>query len=191
MKKYFLTIIILLLHFHCYCQDWTEEQLSKANTIAAINVLSNEEKNAIIYINLARLFPRDFVKIELEDVSDLGIENPSYTRSLIALLNTTKATEPLYFDNSLYEYAKCFAKESGDRGTVGHNRKNCKKGFNAECCSYGVNAGWDIALQWLIDDNVPELGHRKICLDKSLTKIAICIHTHKKYGVCAVADMGR
>ncbi|MFT3908356.1 MAG: CAP domain-containing protein [Ferruginibacter sp.] len=191
MKRLAFVIIVSLIHISCFSQDWTDDQLTKANTAADITIISEDEKEAIMYINLARLFPQDFAKIELEDVSDLGVNNPAYTRSLVKQLNAATPVEPLYFDNTLYDVAKCFAKESGTKGTVGHKRKNCPKGYNAECCSYGMKAGWDIALQWLIDDGVKDLGHRVICLDKTYTKIGLSIHPHKKYGTCAIADIAR
>lgn len=181
----------LLLSFHGFSQDWTDEQLDKAATAADIGSLSEDEQNAIMYINLARMYPKDFVRIELDDISGLQVKNPSYLKSLKKELNAMEAMEPLNFDSTVYEYAKCFAKESGSKGTVGHTRKKCPKDLYSECCSYGVKAGWDIALQWLIDDGVPSLGHRKNCLEKGIFKIGLSIQYHKKYGVCAVADFGR
>ncbi|MEO7523834.1 MAG: CAP domain-containing protein [Ferruginibacter sp.] len=191
MKKIPLSLFILFVHITGFSQDWSEDQLTKANTAADIQFLSADEQEAIMYVNLARLFPQDFVNIELEDVADLDVANPAYTRSLIARLNKALPVSPLYFDQTLYDIAKCFAKESGKKGTVGHTRKNCPKGYAAECCSYGMKAGWDIALQWLIDDGVKGNGHRVICLDESYTKIGLSTYPHKKYGICAVADFGR
>lgn len=192
MKKIIFLFFIVIRSLAGFAQDWTDEQLDKANTAVDVSILTADEKEAIMYINLARLYPKEFVQIELEDVSDLYIENPAYTRSLIADLNAATPVGVLYFDNSLYELAKCFAKESGDKGTVGHKRKKCRSdGFAAECCSYGEKTGWDIAFQWLIDDNIKLLAHRKICLDNAYTKIGLKIYKHKKYGVCAVADFGR
>lgn len=171
-----------------YCQDWTAEQLDKAATAIEISILSEEEQNAIMYINLARMYPKDFVRIELDDLSDFKIKDPAYLNSLKKELNTMDAVGALYFDNTVYEYARCFAKESGGKGTVGHKRKRCPKDLYAECCSYGVKAGWDIALQWLIDDGISNLGHRKLCLEKGFTKIGLSIQPHKKYTVCAVGN---
>lgn len=178
----------ILLPLFSFCQDWTDEQLDKASTASEINILSEDEKAAIMYINLARMYPKDFVLIELDGLTDFPIKNPSYLNSLKKELNDMPAREPLYFDNKVYDYAKCFAKESGERGYVGHTRKKCAKSFYPECCSYGMKAGWDIALQWLIDDGVSNLGHRKNCLEKGFNKIGLSIQYHKKYQVCAVAD---
>ena len=191
MKKTIFLFIILIPHISCFSQEWSAAQLEKANTAADVAGLSADEQTAIMYINLARLFPKDFVEIELADDADLNRESPANTNSLIATLNQGNTAPALYFDMALYESARCFAKESGDKGTVGHKRKSCTKNYEGECCSYGEKAGWDIALQWLIDDNQAGLGHRKICLSTTYTKIGLSVHTHKKYGVCAVADFGQ
>lgn len=188
LKKIVTLCYFLVASLCSYCQDWTDEQLSSAATAADINWLTEDEQNAIMYINLARMYPKDFVRIELEDASELDVKNLSYLNSLKRELNSMLPAGAVNFDNTAYEYARCFAKESGQRGIIGHKRKTCPRLSYAECCSYGVRAGWDIALQWLIDEGVPDLGHRKNCLGKNFTKIGLSIQPHKKYAVCAVAD---
>ncbi|MEO8768661.1 MAG: CAP domain-containing protein [Ferruginibacter sp.] len=194
MKKSLIVIIILFFSVPSFCQDWTDEQLGQADTGRDIDQLSEIEKDAIMFINLARLFPIEFVKIELESYTgpegnENSLNNSTYKKSLVTLLNNSKPVGPLSFDNSLYQNAKCFAKESGIKGTVGHKRKNCPANYSAECCSYGMDNGEDIAMQWLIDDKVQTLGHRRNCLNKAYSKIGISTYSHKKYGTCAVADM--
>lgn len=173
-----------------FSQDWTDEQLDNAATASNAGYLTEDEQNAIMYINLARMYPRDFVRIELDNLTDFDVRNLSFLNSLKKELNSMEAEVPLAADEAIYEYAKCFAKESGAMGSVGHKRKRCPKNKYAECCSYGYKAGWDIVFQWLIDDGIAGVGHRKNCLDKNFTKIGLSIQPHKKYSVCAVADFG-
>jgi hypothetical protein len=194
LKKYAVLHLILLLGYISYAQDWTEEQLKNANTAADIEYLTDVEKDAIKYINLARLYPKQFAKIELKDYygpEKYGnyLKGSKYLKSLKSDLETMDAVEALKFDKALYENAKCFAKESGENGTTGHKRIKCPKGNYAECCSYGMNTGKDIALQWLIDHDVPSLGHRINCLNGRYTKIGLSVHTHKVWDWCAVADL--
>lgn len=194
MKKYILVTAILLIGATAFTQEWTKEQINNANTATDIKYLSDVEKDAIMYINLARLYPKEFVKNELKDYygpTKYGnyLKGSKYLKSLIKELEDMEAVNALNFDKELYEYAKCFAKESGEKGIVGHERVKCAKGNFAECCSYGMETGKDIALQWLIDHDVPSLGHRKNCLNGSYTKIGLSVHTHKQYGHCAVADL--
>jgi uncharacterized protein YkwD len=193
-KRTILLFSFLLMLLNVYSQEWTEAQLDSADTGKDINDINEVEKDAILYINLARLYPQQFLKNEVEDYTGTEkygayLKNSSYKKSLMKELKNRKPVNALQFDKSLYEYAKCFAKESGDAGAVTHKRRKCAGGNFAECCSYGMDTGRDIAMQWLIDDKVADLGHRINCLNKDYTSIGISLHSHKKYIYCAVADM--
>ena len=94
----------------------------------------------------------------------------------------------LIYNEELRELAICFALEQGASGYMGHNRKKCAGFYNAECIAYDMETGKDIAMQLLIDHEVPSLGHREACLDRDLTKIGIGFSPHKKASFCAVLD---
>lgn len=193
MRYKLLHLILIFSGIYLNAQTWTKEQLAKANTAQKITYLTTVEKEAIMYINLARLFPKEFAKFETIDYNGdkkYGdyLKNSKYKNSLITTLNTMASVEPLAFDKTLYENAKCFAKESGELGIEGHKRVKCTKGNYAECCSYGMETGKDIALQWLIDDGITSLGHRKNCLEKRFIKIGLSCAKHKKWDTCAVAE---
>jgi hypothetical protein len=195
MKK--LLLILLCVPMIGFGQNsWSSSQIKKASTANHINYLTDIEKEAITYINLARLFPKDFVQNELiyysgpEGYVANYLENSSYKRTLISHLERMKPVKALYFDASLFENAKCFARESGIKGTRGHIRVTCTSmNGRSEVCSYGMYNGRDIAMQWLIDHDVPSLGHRVSCLNSSYNKIGLSVHDHKKYQTCAVAEI--
>ena len=194
MKTTFCSLLILLCCTSINAQTWTETQLKKANTAKDITCLTNVEKESIMYINLCRMYPQEFVKNELlnyfgtEKYGDY-IKNSEYRKSLISFLATMQAIEPLYFDLEIYKNAACFAKEQGIAGTTGHKRIKCAQStYAAECCSYGMDDGKDIAMQLLIDHDVSSLGHRKICLTSRYSKIGVSVNTHSKWGICAVLD---
>jgi hypothetical protein len=194
MKLLIPIITLMLTTGIVNAQTWTNEQLDNANTAKDIEYISNAERDAIMYINLARLYPKDFAKYEVENYygpERFGnyLENSPYRKSLISTLNTMTPVKALQFDQTLYEYAKCFAKEQGEEGSTGHVRKTCADGNFAECCSYGMETGKDIALQWLIDHDVTSLGHRENCLNNEYTKIGLSCYTHAEYDFCCVADM--
>jgi uncharacterized protein YkwD len=187
-------IVLVLLSVTSFSQGWSADQLKQANTAIDVSVISSIEKQAIEYINLARLFPKDFIKYELKDYQDPyqgdSIKYAAEKNSLADDLRGRHAIKPLTFDKGLYESAKCFAEEQGASGAVGHSRKKCPKLEEAygECCSYGMETGKDIAMQWLVDLGVPSHGHRMICLDEQFSAIGLSEHAHKKYSFCAVAD---
>jgi len=193
MKKIILLSILYLIHFIGRSQGWTSEELQKANTAVNITSITNEEKEVIKYLNLARLFPQKFAILEVKDYLGSAkygeyLKTSTYKQSLLTELQYRNPVEPAFFDESMYLLATCFAKESGEVGIVGHNRISCQDGFNGECCSYGEENGKDIVLQLLIDHNVPNLGHRKICLDESYDKVGASIKPHKVHGICCVID---
>ena len=186
-------LFIFISPQYFFSQAWSEQELAKANTCILIDELSEIEKDAILYINLARLFPLKFAKIEV--LHYLGpekfgayLEDSPYKESLLSDLKTTKPMNALIFDEKLRELAICFALEQGASGYMGHDRKKCGGFYNAECISYDMETGKDIALQLLVDHEVPSLGHRQACLDSELTKVGIGFSTHKKASFCAVLD---
>ncbi|HAI76445.1 MAG TPA: hypothetical protein DCM08_09365 [Microscillaceae bacterium] len=188
------TTLFYIAFFTLFCQQtlaqsWTAQQLAQANTCQNVAQLSSIEKEAIMYINLARLYPKDFLKIEVQKVLPKYGDKSEYEESLIEELSTRSPVGALVFDEAMYELAKCFAIESGEKGIIGHDRIQCKDDFLGECCTYGRDTGIDICLSWLIDENVPSLGHRKICLSDGYSKIGLSYHPkHSKYGNCTVAD---
>jgi hypothetical protein len=196
MKKTFLFTLLFCSQFLAISQNWTSEELQKANTAVNISSISSEEKEVIKYLNLARQYPQKFALVEVKDY--LGplkygdyLKTSAYKQSLLVELQNRTPVGLLFFDESMFLLADCFAKESGEAGLVGHNRVSCSNGFEGECCSYGHNEGRDIAISLLIDHDVPSLGHRKICLDESYNKVGASIKPHKTYGSCCVVDFKR
>lgn len=192
-----LVIINLLCCLDAYSQingEWSKVELEKATTVEGISYLNQIEKEAVIVLNLARMYPRRFIELELKDFNGTlkygdYIKGSKYKKSLIKNMKKMEPMKPLTPDSIMYENAKCFAIESGKRGIKGHSRKTCEKLNFGECCSYGMETGKEIILQLLIDHDVPSLGHRKLCLNPSYTKIGVGESTHKKWGTCCVLEL--
>lgn len=197
MKKIissFCVLLFLIQFSNAVAQNWTSNQIERANTAKNVAYLTNVEKECILYINLCRLYPQDFLNNEV--VNYFGtkrygdyLKNSSYRNSLIDFLSVMEPVNALYFDVEAYKNAKCFAIEQGEAGTTGHKRINCIHGNYAECCSYGMDTAKDIVLQLLIDHDVPSLGHRKNCLNKEYSNIGASVQKHLKWGSSAVIDM--
>ena len=135
MKNIFL--VLFFVPYIAFGQKWSSTQINKANQGEHVNYLTDIEKETILYINLARLYPKDFVKNELREYSGparyITIEESPYKKSLIKHLESASSIHALYFDESLYLSAKCFAEEQGRLGKTGHDRVNCKENNTAEC----------------------------------------------------------
>lgn len=192
MKKLILFLLILFSNI-VFAQKWTAKQLADANTAKDITFLSKIEKETIMYINLARLYPKDFVKFELADYNALpkyknDLSKSTYKASLIKELNALEPLGALVFDKVPYENAKCLGKEQSKDGKTGHTRTTCKDARYSENISYGMNNGKDVVMQWLIDEDLADLGHRKNCLKHSFTKIGVSEHNHPQFETSSVAD---
>lgn len=192
MKQLFFIVIMLLFASNCFAQQWTVQEFESANTAKNIKAITQEEKEVIRYINLARMYPKKFASIEIKKAIDEELYNESdYTKSLVKTLNSMQPVGAIIFDEPMYQIAKCFAIESGKLGSYGHKRIHCVDGFDAECCSYDCQTGLLVVLQLLIDQGVQSLGHRKICLDDEFAKVGVSIKPHSYYNYCCILDFKR
>ena len=176
---------------------FTAKQIQTANTAEDATYLTEKDKQVIQYLNLARLYPKDFIPfyiayLESED-PEYGFKkyktHNKYYYGLVKDLKKVKKLKALTPDKNLTELAKCWATESGKKGVIGHHRRKCaKNGFSAECCSYlyGEDA-MEHVLNLLIDEDIPDFGHRRIMLSP-YTKLGVGYAPHKKYGNCMVMD---
>jgi uncharacterized protein YkwD len=196
MKKLVLFIFCASNILFSSSQGWLFEELQSANTARDINILTQEEKDVIKYLNLARMYPQKFAELEVRNYYGpqkwgTYLKNSSYRASLLSTLQYKRPVGPLYFDEKMYSLAKCYAIENGSSGLNGHTRYSCPSGYDGECISYGLDKAIDIALQLLIDHDVPSLGHREICMDEEFSKVGLSINPHKKSEYCCVLDFKR
>jgi hypothetical protein len=175
--------------------QWTDTQLDEADTAAGNESLTDEEQDAIMYINLCRLFPKQFAELELSPYKiNEGFPDSykkqfqKFKKTLLKDLDTRQPANALRFDSALQADSKCYAREISMADRKGHTRKDCPESNYAECISFGLVNGKDIAIQWLVDAGVSSLGHRKIVLDPSYRKTGITISNHFKWPGCAVAE---
>ena len=166
-----------------YGQTWTAEELAAANTFETVTDLSAAEKETFQYLNLARMYPAKYAKIELVNED----KTSGNYKSLIKTLNAMVPVSALTFDKKAFESATCFAKEQSVSGEIGHVRKNCKSYFYGECCDYGRNDPVEIIITLLIDKDIASLGHRKILLGK-YTSAGVSIQPHTTYRFNTVLD---
>ena len=99
-----LLLLVFITNFSFVsAQTWTSAQLEKANTAKNSTYLTEVEKETILYINLCRLYPKDFLRNELmnyygtEKYGDY-VRNSTYRESLIKLLGSMQPVNALYFD---------------------------------------------------------------------------------------------
>lgn len=179
---------------------FTKTELKSANTAASVSYLSSDEKEFIQYTNLARTLPLKFANFYvayLKEYDSHGYQKfkrrNKYYYGLFKDLKQCASDnlEAFQPDDVLYDYAQCWAKESGKRGVTGHNRRRCADGNFGECCSYmSTTDPMEHLMLLLIDEDIRSVGHRRALLANRYNKAGVSIQPHKGYGYCLVIDLG-
>jgi hypothetical protein len=178
-----------------FSSEWNDTKYLKCNTASGATYMSGKEKVVIYILNLLRANPRLFANTVVKKYPEYSHnDNLRRVSEYKSLIKTLQNAEPLPIVNPdalCYASAECHAASSGRRGYIGHERKdaNCrsKQHFNGECCEYGHDDALDILLTLLIDQNVPGLPHRKICLGP-YKSVAVSIQPHKSFRYNSVID---
>ena len=192
-----LLLILLLtmqsLIVHPESNRWETAEIAAADTGKHVTYLSEVEKETLLYLNLARLYPKKYALLEVpKDMLFSRSEKTNwllYRKSLLKTLNSMQPLQALQPDSLMTINAKCFAKESSELGTIGHKRIRCPKQNWEECCAYGSATGRQIVLSLLIDYNVPTLGHRFACQSEINIKAGLGFDSHPRYRYCLVLVM--
>jgi len=164
--------------------SWNDPKYNEANSAKDEDYLTDNEKKIYYYLNLLRMNPKLFADTYL---GHLRNSTNQYESSLYSELQKIDPLPVLKPNRKLYESAKCHAIESGESGYLGHTRKRCAKYFMGECCQYGISNPLNIIISLLIDEGIPTLGHRKICLSP-YTELGVSIQPHKSYCINTVMD---
>jgi uncharacterized protein YkwD len=178
-----------------YSNEWRNPKYRVCNTAANATYMTEQERQMIYILNLARMNPKLFcesvVKKGYTISQFIDTSSEQYYKTLVATLSTMQPTHILYPDSLCMVSARCHAITSGKKGYTGHTRQSdqCKKKkhFMGECCNYGTDDPLETILLLLIDSDVPDFGHRNICLGY-YNKLGVAIAPHKAYGYCTVMD---
>lgn len=179
-----------------YDPVWKDPKYAACNTARSVKYLTPLEKEVIYILNLVRRYPNQFnasiVAKWPNNTMRKELFNNEFYKSLVTDLKAMKAVGLLKADSIAWVSAQCHAFSSGQTGYVGHTRQTeaCikKERFYGECCQYGWDKAIFIVMGLLIDENVPSLGHRKICLDPGYKSVGVSNQPHATYGTNTVLD---
>lgn len=177
---------------------WEKADIDQANTASGADYLTEEEKKVIFLCNLARINGKLFNETFLAKyLAESEIKDDSYVVSLKKDLKKTKKLQCLVPAEDLFNIAKKYAIEAGQKGWEGHRNYTTRfkavkdKYFSTgENCAYGFDEATEIVITLLIDQNISDLGHRKNILNKDFSNIGVSIQPHKDYEVNCVMDFG-
>lgn len=205
-SKAILIFLLSAFTFQINAQQYpgfSAKTIAQLNTAAKTTYLNDDEQEVVLMMNLARhngkifwdSIAEPFIKVE-------GISASSYTSSLKVDLEKAVELQPLYPNEQLYEVAKKHAIASGKQGSVGHDSSAgtfksrmtpLKSNFRmvSENCDYGSNKAIDILMNLLIDEGIPDVGHRENILDGRMNCVGISTQPHRKYQFTNVQVFGQ
>lgn len=118
----------------------------------------------------------------------------------IAALHETSPVPPVEADPSLMRSAEDHARDIGPKGMLSHEGSSGESlsdrvrryaaSFDriGENISFGPDQPRDVVVDLVIDDNVPDRGHRRILLDPRFRKIGVSCGPHAVYRTVCVLD---
>ena len=191
--------------------DWPVGVLS---TAAGSEFLGDLEKDVILHLNMARTDParyaQDFIEPrmeyfsgemyrELEETSLITREGAQAVEECVSDMEDTEVMMPLLPSEGISLAALDHVQDlslTGDTGHIGSDRSEFSTRIErygqwlisiGEVISYGPTTGREIVVGLLIDDGVPDRGHRTSILNPDFSLVGIAIEEHPAYGnVCVI-----
>lgn len=172
---------------------YSSAEIEKLHTAKSTAYLSVEEAQVVLLMNIARKDgARFWEQIAAPYIKEYEIAPSRYTRSLEKDLKTIKDLPLLEPDQTLFETAREHAIASGKSGALGHKSPAgtfeerltpLRREFNylLENCDYGSFAAVDIVMNLMIDEGIPDVGHRKNILHDKINAVGVSIEPHKTY----------
>jgi uncharacterized protein YkwD len=180
--------------------SWDPEVVRDLYTSSEIPYMTGEEQKVVLFMNMARydgpLFSRTFLDAYVEENH---LKRTASLRSLYRDLGHVSGLPALIPEEDLTAVAQGHATRSGETGHVGH--RDMDKRFAplqgnpylawGENCSYGYEEALSIVITLLIDEGIPDAGHRKNILNDGYNSVGVAIRPHRNYRVNCVMDFGK
>jgi uncharacterized protein YkwD len=146
-------------------------------------------------INLARTSPRAYAQILAAE----STPSPAL-REAVAFLQKAKPLAPVTVSEPMSAASRQHVFDQGARGTTGHRGSDGSspwnrlarfgrwRGYAGEVICYGRQTARETVAALIVDDGVPDRGHRKNIFNSAFSVAGIAWGVHARYGTMCVVD---
>jgi uncharacterized protein YkwD len=146
-------------------------------------------------INFARTSPRAFAQ-------QIAAERPptAAVREAILFLQKVKPMNPLSMSEAICGASREHVADQSARGEVGHRGSDGSSPWSrlarfgkwsgpaGEAICYGRHGAHDAVLDFIVDEGVPDRGHRKNIFNSEFSNAGVAWGSHARYGTMCVVD---
>lgn len=207
------TLLIMIPAFYGQTEE-NSRLLIPNKGVENLDFLSELEKEVVMELNLARTDPSayaeyliDFKRFYLGKYIEIAGRTPIITKEgaaavneAIGFLKAANPLPPLVVSKGISLAAKVHAADQGPKGVMSHQgsdnsspldrmlRFGQVEGSWGENIEYGSNSAREIIMQLIIDDGVPDRGHREKIFDPGFGVVGVNFGVHSSFGTMCVID---